>query len=440
MKQILILISLFLLIHTGTAQTPLHFDFGGNARRHLSVTPETLWPTETDGVTYGLQVTDGVETVQYRRRKARSSFLTSETPFYFNVALPEGNYRVTVTLGDKKGPSNTTIKAESRRLMVYDHNLEAGEIEEVTFMVSLRSARISGNDSIRLKDREFGFLNWDEMLTLEFGGDRPCVAGVSIEALGADRPPIIFLTGNSTVTDQDMEPWASWGQMFPVFFQPDIIVANYAESGETLRGFISERRLEKIETLIQPGDYLFMEFAHNDQKPTGAYVEPWTTYQEYLMKFANMAREHGATPVFVTSTQRRNFDENGQVINTLGDYPAAMRQLAEREGIALIDLNAMSETFYEALGVEESKKALVHFPANTFPRQEKALADNTHFSTYGAWQLAKCVVEGIRATDLPLNDHLVPNLPDYDPDDPDLISEWLWPLSPRYEMEKPDGN
>src|SRR5690606_7282391 len=117
---------------------------------------------------------------------------------------------------------------------------------------------INDRDSIRLKSREFGYLNWDDKLTLEFNGSRPAVNAVEI--VPVQDVTVVFLAGNSTVVDQELEPWAAWGQMIPKFFTQDVVIANFAESGETLKSFEAERRLEKISGLMKKGDYLFIEF------------------------------------------------------------------------------------------------------------------------------------------------------------------------------------
>ena len=191
---------------------------------------------------------------------------------------------------------------------------------------------------------------------------------------------------------------------------------------------------------MKPGDYLFLEFAHNDQKPGGNHVDPFTSYQDELRYFINQARKKGGKPVLVTSTNRRAFDENGKIINTLEEYPEAMRQLAKEENIPLIDLNAMTKDFYEALGVENSTKAFVHYPANTYPGQDKPLADNTHFNPYGAYELAKCVVQSIVEQKLGLAQYVVDDFGSFDPRKPDPFTDFFWPESPAANVAKPDGN
>lgn len=416
--------------YTGLAQgdSTLCFSFGEETQGSSALNGRFQWPYEKDNLLYGL-------TGSYQ---LHPSFVSTEESFAFSAKVPEGNYLVKVVVGDRAKETNITIKAESRRLMVYDYTVKTGMIDTVVFMVNVRSAKIGESDSIQLKPREFDFLNWDEYLTLEFAGDRPCVRAIMIAK--DTSVPTIFLTGNSTVVDQEKDPWASWGQIFPVFLKPEIAVANFAESGESLKSFIRAGRLKKIASLIKPGDYLFMEFGHNDQKPGVNHVEPYTSYSDHLMEFVKLARDNGATPVLVTSTNRRKFDEQGLIINTLEEYPEAMRALAEKEGILLIDLNTMSKRLYEALGPEGSKKAFVHYEADTFPWQREALADNTHFSTYGAWQLSKCVVRDIRQSGLPLQGYLKEDLETFSPDNPDPHAKWEWPVPENGSVAKPDGS
>ncbi|MFB6340819.1 rhamnogalacturonan acetylesterase [Saccharicrinis sp. FJH62] len=431
----------FLAAHAQTKTDtafPEKFDFGSEKTPagYIAVTPKTVYSKEN-----GLGIASNFTVHAIKRDKKNnltSDFLTSEHPFYFNVNIPEGRYRITVTLGDPKGTSETTVKAENRRLMLEDIKTDKKQIVTKSFIVDVRSPKINDEEKIRLKKRELAYLNWDKKLTLEFGGPRPCVSSLEIEAV--NDLPVIFLAGNSTVVDQMYEPWASWGQMFPRFLKPDVVVANYAESGETLKAFRGEKRLKKILSVMKPGDYLFMEFAHNDQKPGSSHVEPFTTYQDQLRYFMNETRKRGGHPVLVTSTNRRVFDDNGKIVNTLEEYPEAMRQLAKEENVPLIDLNAMSKELFEALGPENSKKAFVHYPAHTYPGQDKPLADNTHFNPYGAYELAKCVVESIKENYPQLAKYVSDDFKGYDPNHPDSYENFFWPVSPAVELIKPDGN
>ncbi len=252
--------------------------------------------------------------------------------------------------------------------------------------------------------------------------------------------PTIFLAGNSTVTDQDNEPWCGWGQMLPRFLNEDVVVANYAESGEAGNSFISAGRFDKILTQMKEGDYLFIEFGHNDQKQKGADRGPYTSYKQNLKQMIEGTRARGGAPVLVTPMHRRRFDETGKIINTLGDYPDAVRQLAAEEHVLLIDLNEMSKTLYEAWGPEESKKAFVHYPAGTFPGQNEALEDNTHFNTFGGDQICKCMLRGIQESDSPLKEFIVTEFDTFDPAHPDKADDFYIPPTPFYSLTKPEEN
>lgn len=428
--------SLLLLSLQAAAQSSLKFDLGPGKTAD-GFTKTLAEDRYTHEIGYGFL---GKGRIVGFERKGKnpltSDFVTSDKPFYFQARVEEGDYEAILTFGDRQGTSNITVKAESRRLMIENLSTNKGEFKTVRFVVNVRSPRMGANDGIRLKSREADYLNWDDNLTLEFNGGRPCIA--SLELNKVNDAVAVFLAGNSTVVDQEYEPWASWGQMIPAFFDHHVAIANYAESGESLKSFVGEKRLDKILSLMKPGDYLFIEFAHNDQKPGASYVAPFTGYQEMLRHFIGEARKKGGIPVLVTSIHRRRFDENGNIVNTLAEYPEAMRQIAREENVALIDLNEMSKKLFEALGPEGSKSAFVHYPARTFPGQEKDLADNSHFSNYGAWQLAKCVAEGVRNSGLDLKKYLV-DAPPYDPSMPDPVETFRIPHSPSISEIKPDG-
>jgi lysophospholipase L1-like esterase len=324
--------------------------------------------------------------------------------------------------------------------MVEKMETENRKFATAEFTVHVRDSIIRpSNSKVRLKPREINYFHWDDKLTLEFNGAQPKVCAVEIEKV--DNIPTVFLAGNSTVVDQDREPWAAWGQMIPAFFQPKkIAVGNYAESGETLKAFKGERRLEKLWSMSKPGDYLFIEFAHNDQKAGGNHLDPFTTYKQTLKEWVAEARKRGMFPVLVTSMNRRTFDSSNRITNSLGDYPEAMRQAGKEENVPVIDLNAMSKTLYEAWGPEKSIKAFVHFPANTFPNQKEELKDNTHFTSYGAYELAKCIVNGIKQNVPSLAKYLKQNLPAFNPSHPDLFESFKLPASSFTGSVKPDGN
>lgn len=359
-------------------------------------------------------------------------------PFFFSVDVPEGNYRVTVTLGDKDAESCTTVKSESRRLMLENITTAKGKYKTYTFTVNVRNTKIGETDSVRIKPREVGKLIWDNKLTLEFNGDNPSVTQIKIEK--ADNLVTLFLAGDSTVVDEANEPWSGWGQLLPRFLSSGIVVANYAESGEAANSFVSSKRFAKLLSEMKAGDYLFIQFGHNDQKQKGEGKGPYASYTRDLKYLIDEARAKGGIPVLITSMNRRTFDSEGKITNSHGDYPDAVRKLAKQENVALIDLNAMSKTLYEAWGDEGSKKAFVHFPAGTFPGQDKDLADNTHFNPYGGYELAKCIIQGIIDNNIPVKKYIVKDFKGFDPAHPDAFDSVRIPRSPLYSMVKPDGN
>lgn len=415
-----------------------HFIFAGTGSattNALWVTPDTFY-SHSRG--YGVEPGANVSGVHRQTGATSVDFCTSDRPFYFSVDLPEGNYRATLTLGDPAGESRPVIKAESRRLVLPPIDLKPGETTQATVLINIRNARLPDGGTVRLKPREIGALHWDDRLTLEFNGLHPCVT--SLDLTRVEDAPTVFLIGDSTVTDQQIEPWAAWGQMLPSFFGPTVAIANHAESGETIKSFVGERRWEKVLSLLRGGDYVLMQFGHNDQKLNAEHTDAATSFKDYLRRFITETRTKGAFPVLVTSMERRNFDANGKIVPSLEGYPQAMREVGKELGVPVIDLNAMSIRFYEALGPEAAKKAFVYFPANTFPGQTTALADDTHFSAYGAYELARGVVTGIHAYLPALARHLRPDLPIFDPVHPDRFADWHLPPSPPRPVVKPEGS
>lgn len=412
---------------------PKKFDFAADhaTSGDIKVPPGTVFSNET-GFGFEPPSRAGAD-------GAGASIPSQSTPttqvIFFSVAVPEGNYRVTVTLGDPKVASITTVKAEARRLMLENIATQPGEFLTRSFIVNVRNRFLPpppknapGGTEVRLNEREQGINTWDDKLTLEFNGSAPKVSAVQIEKA---EVPTIFLAGDSTVTDQAREPGASWGQMLPRFFKPDIAIANHAESGETLKSFLTELRLDKILSQIKAGDYLFIQFGHNDSKVSWpqTYVEPSTTYRAYLRAYIAEAKRRGAIPVLVTSMNRRTFDANGKITNSHGDFPEAVREVAKEEKVALIDLHAMSAKFYEALGPATAPKA--------FSADGK---DATHHNNYGAYELARAVVEGIREARLPLAEHILEDVPPYDPSRPDPVDTFAVPASPGRTRLAPRGN
>ena len=399
--------ALLLAAATAISAQSLQFDFtsGKPAPGFRQVPPGTIYSEETG---YGFEDA------------------ANQPPFYFSVRVPEeGNYRVTVTLGDPTADSVTTVKAELRRLMLERVRVAAGKTETRSFLVNVRTPKIPGGGEVRLKDREktFEARAWDNRLTLEFTDAHPAVQTVAVEKAGS--VPTIYIVGDSTSTDQPREPFNSWGQMLTRFFKPEIAIANHGESGESLRGFLAENRWAKLLSAIQPGDTVLIQMGHNDQKEKGEGIGAFTSYKSDLKRFVSDVRQHGATPVLITSMNRLTFDDAGKITNSLGDYPEAVRQAAKEESVALIDLNLMSKPFYEALGPEDAHLAF-------------AGKDHTHHDNYGSYELAKCIAEGIRQNKLPIAKYLF-EMPAFDPAHPDPVAKFDIPAEPAAAVQRPYG-
>jgi lysophospholipase L1-like esterase len=310
----------------------------------------------------------------------------------FSVRVPEGNYAVTLRFAESREPRIVNVLAEQRRLML--ENVPVGMATERTILVNVRVPELAalpenatGGTRVALKPREVGSLSWDDKLSIEIDSSDAKLRSLHIAPVDL---PTLYLAGDSTVTDQAESPSASWGQMLPRFFGADIVVANHAESGETLKSFVTELRLDKLLSTLKRGDWVMVQFGHNDQKTQWpqTYAEAATTYRSWLRTYIAEVRRRGATPLLVTSPERRNFDEHGRIVPTLADYADAMRAVAREESVALIDLNPQSVRFYEALGPEVSPRA--------FADEGR---DKAHHNEYGAHALARMVIEGLRAAD-----------------------------------------
>jgi len=400
-----------------TAPAPLKFQFGAGAPAPgtIAVAPTTLYSKEAG---YG-----------FEPAPPQSGPAAAAKPFSFSVAVPEGNYRVTLTLGDPGAETTTTVKAETRRLVLERIHTAAGKFETRTFTVNVRGPKISTGGEVNLDSREMNLAtrepisrSWDDKLTLAFSDTHPGLASLEIEK--ADDAITVFILGDSTVTDQPGGPGNSWGQMAPRWFKPQVAVANHAESGETLKGFLKERRWDKVLDSINPGDYVLIEFGTNDSKNSGpqniypnqdfseTYAPADTTYKELLRRFVADAQQKGAVPVIVSPSARR-----GEVANpsSLGNYAAAAMAVAKELGVASIDLNTMGLEINAALGADA-------------PQQ---FGDRTHHVTYGSYLQAKCIVEGIKEARLPLAKYIVDDFGNFDPRHPDpLPANFTLPADP----------
>jgi len=388
-----------------SAPIDLKFDFSAGPAKsgYTRVALGAVYSEQTGyGFEPGAQLTNG----------DHNATTTSEHPFLFSAKVPEGNFNVTVTFGDSTTATNTTVKAEAGRLMLERVETPAGQILQRTFTVNVRTPKLlplplnaPGREEVTL-DRfdQANVLDWDDKLTLQIIS--PHAALRSIEITSAPTATTVFLAGDSTVTDRDSGPDVSWGQLLSRFFKPGVAVANNAQSAETLKSFANALRLDEVLGQMKPGDYFFLQFGHNDSKKDWpqTYVAPDSTYKAYLKVYIAETRLRGAIPVLVTSMDRGN-RTTGAPTHSLGDYPQAMRELAAEEHVLLIDLNKLSDEFYEAAG----------------PDAPKILADGTHSTAYGGYEFAKCIVTGIRQNKLGLAADIVDDFKDFDPSHPDSL-------------------
>ena len=400
-----ICVALTLLLAASGGAAPLHFDLSSGSAERANVYEKGGHGMEPGG---------------------------TATDHLFSVALPEGNYRVTLRLGSRQSAGNTTVKAEGRRLMLRNVATRRGQFVERRFLVNIRTPALPppprnapGGSEVRLTPGDLAEWTWDEKLTLEFLG-QPQVASVEIAPVEA---PTLYLAGDSTVTDQYAEPAASWGQMLPAMLDDGIAVANHAKSGATLKSFVTDLRLDKLLSTMKAGDWLFIQFGHNDQKQEWpqTYADAEWTYPAWLRSTIAEARRRGAHPVLVTSPERRNFDAQGRIRDTLGAYAAAARKVAAEEAVPLIDLNADSRTLYEALGPEVAPTAF-----NDGGR------DKTHHDNYGAWLLASAVAERIRSNIPELARHVT--APAFSPARPPSARQVAIVPSLIHSDQRPAGN
>jgi lysophospholipase L1-like esterase len=392
---------------------------------HYNIDMTRPQPAYTDSLGYGYD--RGTEALT-KKNKA---------PMFFSVKVPEGDYKVTITLGSKHYAGITALRCETRRLVVDRMETRKGELRDVTFNVNVHTPYIDGKKTVSLHKREIGEWGWDNRLTLEFNGEAPAVSRIRVEP---NHPECkIWLCGNSTVTDQDGEPYASWGQMLPFWFNEQVSVENLAMSGLRTTSFIQQNRLEKIKKELRKGDYVIVEFGHNDEKDRHSGSGAWYNFSMNLKTFIDELRPLGAQIILVTPTERRNF-QDGKAMPTHGDYPVVIRSVAEREGVSLIDLTVATTALFNAMGEEGSKHLLVHYPMGTFPGQQAELKDNTHANAFGAFEISKLVIEGLKALHPDLLKYLRADWPGFSPSQPDDWQQFYWPLTPTGLSEKPAGN
>jgi lysophospholipase L1-like esterase len=340
-------------------------------------------------------------------------------PTHFSLRVPEGNYTVVLGFSRSRAQEMVTILAEQRRFILENFAVARSTKQQIRFAVNVRTPVLpalpenaAGGTGVALKPRELGSRTWDDKLTIALS---PWPAALKFLEVQEASLPTLYLAGDSTVTDQGRAPDASWGQFITRYLKDDIAVANHAESGESLKSFVTEMRLDKLLSNLRPGDWVMIQFGHNDQKTQWpqTYAEAATTYRAWLRTYIAEVRRRGATPLLVTSPERRNFDTDGRIKPSLSEYAEAMRAVAREQKVALLDLNASSVRIYEALGPAVAPGAFAD-----------GGNDHTHHNEYGARLLARAVIEALRTADLTmtagLQDHISDDAGVFDPSKPPL--------------------
>jgi len=220
----------------------------------------------------------------------------------------------------------------------------------------------------------------------------------------------IFLIGDSTMADKPLvdNPEHGWGQMLPIFFTKNVQIFNHARNGRSTKSFIAEGRWKTVYDQLRPGDYVFIQFGHNDGKKedTSRFAAPRPDYKNNLVKFVREAREKKAIPVLLTPVTRRDFDSTGKLVATHGDYPAVVKEVANEERVPMIDMFAQSKKIIKGLGDEKSKALYLQGVKKQYRHWDKK-RDNTHFTRRGAVLMASLAVNGIKELHLPLVKELV---------------------------------
>ncbi|MCD8042156.1 MAG: pectinesterase family protein [Tannerellaceae bacterium] len=232
-----------------------------------------------------------------------------------------------------------------------------------------------------------------------------------LSSFTAERPLTIFMIGDSTMADKPLDggnPERGWGHVLPGFFTGNVTVKNHAKNGRSSKSFIDEGLWDVVINHIAPGDYLFIQFGHNDSKPDAERnTLPYTSYKKNLSRFIREAKEKKAIPVLFTPIVRRHFDENSLLVDTHGDYMNAVRQVAAETGTLLIDLNKSSHELIEKLGPETSKELFVWIPKSTLACCPDGKQDDTHLNIQGARSIASLAVKELAEQVPELAAHIV---------------------------------
>lgn len=224
---------------------------------------------------------------------------------------------------------------------------------------------------------------------------------ILITSVGFAQKTTLYCIGDSTMAnkkDPEKNPEHGWAQVLQPFFTSNVMVVNKAQNGRSTRSFINEKRWDSIYNKLKKGDYVFIEFGHNDQKieDPSRYTNPHTAYRYNLIRFVKESRAKGAIPILLTSISRRNFNEKGVLVPTHGDYPLETRLVAQEYNVPFIDLEYYTELLEQSYGPEASKQLHLHFKAGENAYYDKEKSDDTHLSLKGATEIAQIVINQIK--------------------------------------------
>lgn len=219
----------------------------------------------------------------------------------------------------------------------------------------------------------------------------------------------LYMIGDSTMANKTTEvyPEKGWGQLFQEYYDSGVIVRNRATNGRSTKSFMAEGRWKAVLDSLKKGDYVFIQFGHNDEKidKPAVYTDPATTFRENLTKYIFDTRSKGATPVLLTPIVRRKFDETGKLTDTHGKYPDAVREVAALQKVICIDMQVLTMNYINSLGDEASRKIyLWTTPDSKFPLGRK---DDTHLSEEGARVYAGMVAREVAKMKIPLARHII---------------------------------
>ncbi|UXP32381.1 rhamnogalacturonan acetylesterase [Reichenbachiella agarivorans] len=225
------------------------------------------------------------------------------------------------------------------------------------------------------------------------------------------EPYTLHLVGDSTMADKkdpDRNPEHGWGQVLPEYFGTELQVLNHAVNGRSSKSFMSEGKWEAVKQQLKKGDYVFIQFGHNDQKIKDSlrYTQPYTTYRDCLRTYVMESRALGAKPVLLSSIVRRKFNEQGVLEDTHGAYPFVMRQLALEMKVPFLDMQLRSEQLVSRLGAEEAKKIYLWLNPGESAYLPDGKQDDTHLSNEGAHHIAELAIEEMKEWDFPFLKYL----------------------------------